>query len=29
LNDGDVFINRPFSADYDEHFQAITFTIQR
>jgi hypothetical protein len=29
LNERDVFINCPFSADYDEHFQAITFVVQR
>jgi hypothetical protein len=29
LNELDVFINCPFSVDYDEHFQAITFVVQR
>lgn len=29
MNDGDVFINCPFSTDYDEHFQAIIFAVQR
>jgi hypothetical protein len=29
LSERDVFINCPFSSDYDEHFQAITFTVQR
>lgn len=29
MNERDVFINCPFSSDYDEHFQAITFVVQR
>lgn len=29
MSERDVFINCPFSSDYDEHFQAITFTAQR
>jgi len=29
LNERDVFINCPFSPDYDEQFQAITFAVQR
>lgn len=29
MNELDVFINCPFSVDYDEHFQAITFVVQR
>jgi hypothetical protein len=29
LNERDVFINCPFSADYHRHFQAITFVVQR
>lgn len=29
MNDGDVFINSPFSADYSEKFNAITFTVIR
>jgi hypothetical protein len=29
LNERDVFINCPFSADYAAHFQAIIFAVQR
>jgi hypothetical protein len=29
LSEREVFINCPFSSDYDEHFQAITFAVLR
>lgn len=29
MNERDVFINCPFSADYQRHFQAIIFVVQR
>ncbi len=29
MNDSDVFINCPFSADYAEKFNAIVFTVIR
>jgi hypothetical protein len=29
LNERDVFINCPFSADYHKHFQGIVFVVQR
>ncbi len=29
MNERDVFINCPFSSDYDEHFQAITYAVFR
>jgi len=29
MNSGDVFINCPFTADYDLHFKAIIFTVIR
>jgi len=29
LSERDVFINCPFSSDYDEHFQAVTYAVLR